>query len=49
MPEIGPDAPVRVVMELLREVPAVAVTDGGKTLGRVSRESVIGRLLDPRG
>ena len=49
MPEIGPDAPVRAVMELLREVPAVAVTEGGRTLGRVSRESVIGRLLDPRG
>jgi glycine betaine/proline transport system ATP-binding protein len=49
MREIGPDAPVRAVMELLREVPAVAVTEGGRTLGRVSRESVIGRLLDPRG
>ena len=49
MREIGPDAPVRAVMELLRDVPAVAVTEGGRTLGRVSRESVIGRLLDPRG
>ena len=49
MPEIRPDAPVRDVMERLREVPALAVTEGGKTLGRISRESVIGRLLDPRG
>ena len=49
MPEIRPDAPVREVMEQLREVPALAVTEGGKTLGRISRESVIGRLLDPRG
>lgn len=48
-PEIHPDAPIRDVMELLRKEPAVAVTDGGKTLGRITRESVIGRLLDPRG
>jgi glycine betaine/proline transport system ATP-binding protein len=48
-PEIGPEAPIREVMELLRKEPAVAVTDGGRTLGRISRESVIGRLLDPQG
>jgi glycine betaine/proline transport system ATP-binding protein len=48
-PEIRPDAPVREVMEKLREVPALAVTAGGRTLGRISREGVIGRLLDPRG
>ncbi|MDI3336189.1 choline ABC transporter ATP-binding protein [Defluviimonas aestuarii] len=48
-PEVDPEAPVRDVMERLREVPALAVTDGGKTLGRITRESVIGRLLDPRG
>jgi hypothetical protein len=40
---------VREVMEKLREVPALAVTEGGQTLGRITRESVIGRLLDPRG
>jgi glycine betaine/proline transport system ATP-binding protein len=49
MPEIDPEAPVRQVMEMLREVPAIAVTTGGKTLGRITRESVIGRLLDPKG
>ena len=48
-PEVDPDAPVREVMERLREVPALAVTDGGKTVGRITRESVIERLLDPRG
>ena len=48
-PEVSPEAPVREVMELLRKEPAVAVTDGGKTLGRITRESVIGRLLDPQG
>lgn len=47
--EIHPEAPVREVMEKLREVPAIAVTEGGRTLGRISREGVIGRLLDPRG
>lgn len=47
--EVHPDAPIRAVMELLRHAPAVAVTDGGRTVGRISRESVIGRLLDPRG
>lgn len=49
MPEVAPDAPIRKVMEMLKEVPALAVTDGGRTLGRISRESLIGRLLDPRG
>ncbi|MDW4548064.1 choline ABC transporter ATP-binding protein [Defluviimonas sp. D31] len=49
MPDVHPDAPVREVMEKLREVPALAVTEGGQTLGRITRESVIGRLLDPRG
>ncbi|MCV2874508.1 choline ABC transporter ATP-binding protein [Defluviimonas sp. WL0050] len=48
-PEVDPEAPVRDVMERLREVPALAVTEGGRTLGRITRESVIGRLLDPRG
>jgi glycine betaine/proline transport system ATP-binding protein len=48
-PEIGPDAPIREIMERLKEVPAIAVTDGGRTLGRITRESVLSRLLDPRG
>jgi glycine betaine/proline transport system ATP-binding protein len=48
-PEVDPEAPVRDVMERLREVPALAVTEGGRTLGRITREGVIGRLLDPRG
>ncbi len=48
-PDVHPDAPVKEVMEKLTQVPALAVTDGGRTLGRITRESVIGRLLDPRG
>ncbi|GAB4389785.1 choline ABC transporter ATP-binding protein [Albidovulum sp.] len=48
-PEVHPEASIREVMERLREVPAVAVTRGGRTLGRISREGVLARLLDPRG
>ncbi|PPB80262.1 glycine betaine/proline transport system ATP-binding protein [Albidovulum inexpectatum] len=49
VPEIAPSAPIREVMARLREVPALAVVDGGRSLGRITRESVLGRLLDPRG
>ncbi|MFD2172557.1 choline ABC transporter ATP-binding protein [Rhodobacter lacus] len=41
----SPDLPVKEVMALLRDVPAVALT-GGR---RVTREGVIARLIDPRG
>ncbi|MBO6637737.1 MAG: choline ABC transporter ATP-binding protein [Roseitalea sp.] len=40
---------VRDVMEKLRAAEAVAVTDGGETVGRISRADVMAKLLDPRG
>src|SRR5690606_15098858 len=49
MAAIDVDTPVREVMEKLVRVPALAVTEGGQTVGRITRESVIGRLLNPRG
>ncbi|PYF10262.1 glycine betaine/proline transport system ATP-binding protein [Rhodobacter viridis] len=42
---IVPETPVIKVMELLKTVPAVALTDGR----RITREGVIARLIDPRG
>ena len=39
------ETPVKEVMELLRTQPAVALSDGR----RITREGVIGRLIDPRG
>ena len=39
------DTPVKDVMELLRNQPAVGLSDGR----RITREGVIGRLIDPRG
>ncbi|MGB7263316.1 MAG: choline ABC transporter ATP-binding protein [Albidovulum sp.] len=49
LPDVDQDASVKDVMELLRTVPALAVTKSGKSVGRISRETVITRLLDPRG
>jgi len=43
--QIDPSTPVIKVMELLKTVPAVALTDGR----RITREGVIARLIDPRG
>ncbi|MEZ5777965.1 MAG: choline ABC transporter ATP-binding protein [Paracoccaceae bacterium] len=48
-PEIGPDATIRAVMERLQDKAALAVVDGGRTLGRISREGVMEKLLNPRG
>jgi len=42
---IAPATPVIKVMELLKTVSAVPLTDGR----RITREGVIGRLIDPRG
>ncbi|SOB99411.1 glycine betaine/proline transport system ATP-binding protein [Rhodobacter sp. JA431] len=42
---VDPSLPVIEIMELLRHVPAVALSDGRK----ITREGVIGRLIDPRG
>ncbi|MEI4470820.1 choline ABC transporter ATP-binding protein [Frigidibacter sp. MR17.24] len=44
-PELPADAPVRDIMEALKAHPAVSIA-GGR---RVTREGVIGRLIDPRG
>lgn len=49
-PDIGPDAPVREVMERLRSGATVlAVTEGGNRLGMIRSQDVLVRLLDPRG
>jgi glycine betaine/proline transport system ATP-binding protein len=48
--DTGPDVPIRDVMAMLRgPVRAVRVIDGGTAIGQVSRESVLHRLLNPRG
>ncbi|OIP83643.1 MAG: choline ABC transporter ATP-binding protein [Rhodobacterales bacterium CG2_30_65_12] len=49
--EVDPATPVREVMTLLaREAEVVAVVDeDGRTLGRITRDMVLARLLDPRG
>ncbi|MEI4485849.1 choline ABC transporter ATP-binding protein [Frigidibacter sp. MR17.14] len=44
-PDLPADAPVREIMEALKHHPAVSIA-GGR---RVTREGVIGRLIDPRG
>lgn len=43
-PEVPDRTPVREVMELLKTVPEVALSDGTK----ITRESLIGKLIDPR-
>jgi glycine betaine/proline transport system ATP-binding protein len=48
--ETTAETPIREVMGRLRgEVRAMAVTDGGQPIGTISRESVLQRLLNPRG
>ncbi|WP_415183783.1 choline ABC transporter ATP-binding protein [Phaeovulum sp.] len=44
-PQIGPKVPVREVMAILREHPMIRLPDGRC----VTRQSVIGRLIDPQG
>ncbi len=46
---IAHDAPVRQVMETLLDIEEIAVIGPDGPLGRISRESVLRRLLDPRG
>jgi glycine betaine/proline transport system ATP-binding protein len=45
--EVGPDAPMREVMERLRAGP-LAVRESGALLGQVTADGVLARLLDPR-
>ncbi len=48
--EVAPLAPVREVMTLLsREAEVVAVVEDGQIIGRITRDMVLARLLDPRG
>jgi len=48
--EVSPNAPVREVMALLTtEAETVAVVEDGVALGRITRDMVLARLLDPRG
>jgi glycine betaine/proline transport system ATP-binding protein len=48
--EVGPRAPVREVMALLTsEAETVAVVEDGQAIGRITRDMVLARLLDPRG
>lgn len=48
--EVPPHAPVREVMVLLStEAEVVAVVEDGRTVGRVTRDMVLSRLIDPRG
>ena len=48
--EVRADAPVREVMALLtREAEAVTVVEDGAPIGRITRDRVLARLLDPRG
>jgi glycine betaine/proline transport system ATP-binding protein len=49
-PSVPADAPVRSVMERLRDGAAeVAVEEGGKPLGLVRADGLMGRLLNPQG
>ena len=45
VPHVPDSTPVREVMELLTRYPEVALTNGTK----ITRESVISKLIDPRG
>jgi glycine betaine/proline transport system ATP-binding protein len=47
---VGPDTSVRRVMEHMRDgIGAIAVVEGGKTLGLIRPDMLIGRLLNPQG
>ncbi len=48
--EVEPGAPVREVMDLLAtEAEVVAVIEDGVPVGRITRDMVLAKLLDPRG
>jgi glycine betaine/proline transport system ATP-binding protein len=47
---VDADADVRTVMRRLQEgAGALGVTEAGRHLGRITRDTVLARLLDPRG
>ena len=46
---IGPDAPIRDVMEAMAGADdALGVTEDGTPLGQITRDGLIAKLLDPR-
>lgn len=48
-PEVGPQTPVKTVMEALRTgAETLVVAEGGRRLGVIRAADVMGRLLDPR-
>ncbi|MBK8439832.1 MAG: choline ABC transporter ATP-binding protein [Rhodobacter sp.] len=48
--EVGPETPVRQVMEALKSgAEALAVVEGGRRLGMIRAADVMGKLLNPRG
>ncbi len=47
---VGPEADIREVMQKVKDSAApVGVVEGGRLLGQISGDSVLARLLDPRG
>ncbi len=49
-PQVAPSAPVRQVMEQLRDgAPSVTVVEEGKVIGTIRPDGLIGRLLNPQG
>jgi glycine betaine/proline transport system ATP-binding protein len=49
-PELAPAAGVKEVMSLLSDrVESVTVVENGAPIGRITRELVLARLIDPRG
>ncbi|WP_101067391.1 choline ABC transporter ATP-binding protein [Roseovarius salinarum] len=47
---VPPDATIKRVMEAARDhEDTVGVMDGGRLLGRISRNDILAKLLDPRG
>jgi glycine betaine/proline transport system ATP-binding protein len=45
---VAPETPLREVMQRLRKAQTIAVAENGRALGRITHESLIARLLDPR-
>ncbi len=43
------ETPIRDAMAALRQTEALTVTEGGQPIGRLTREGVLTRLLNPRG
>jgi glycine betaine/proline transport system ATP-binding protein len=47
---VGPDTDIREVMGIVNETGRpVGVTDAGRLVGQITRETVLAKLLDPRG